>query len=252
MTRSLIVIAALLLMGFSSAPIEQPVTVHGYNGSLMEPEVSGNMLFFNSEGPNADIYLASRINDYNYQLVGKVVATPSFDGAASVSDAGDFCFSSGSNYPPWIIICNGAPLIGDFLTEPRPPMTNMDTDISADGQRHYIVISKHDTDPPSESNLFQAQKQPDGSFNIVPDIFQNINTSNLEYAADILPGELMIFFTRMVGRDATIWRAIRSAIDQPFSMPSVVVDNGFSEGSTDNGCLYHKRVGSGFKLFRRC
>jgi len=101
-----------------------------------------------------------------------------------------------------------------------------------------------------------AAVRDNGEFKrISSDLFANVNTDALEYAACLSVNQLELFFTRLTGTDAAIYRSVRSDRTQQWSLPvRVPAISGFAEApalSPDGRSLYyHALRGSRFVIER--
>ena len=91
-----------------------------------------------------------------------------------------------------------------------------------------------------------------------PICLNTVNGPGLQYAPALSADHLTLWFTRVAsvsgGEAPQIWRARRASEAQPFDAPVRFEGLGdFVEGpalSTDERLLYyHRRIGSGFRLF---
>ena len=139
---------------------------------------------------------------------------------------------------------------------------NFDIEASADGQFIYFVDARFDqSGNPNSADLVIAEKKPNG-FQRLPntaDLFKNLNTNALEYAACISNNQLEIYFTRVAvpltsNSTPEIYYATRKDIAEPFGSPKKTPNiSGFVEAATiaqDQKTLYfHKKENNKFVLY---
>ena len=278
---------SLLLAACGSDDVESPVAppteytafsnpevveIQGYAGEVMEPFISrdGKYLFFNDMGDNKDIYYASFDNlsgTYNFEDVIAAVNTPAVEGVPTLDNNNRFYYISTFNYPPANAQIFDTIYVGDFnpsspsivnnlavvpdLDEGIPGHLNFDVEVSPDGSVLYLVDGVFSGNPyPDVSNFIYAVdsgsgfvRQPDSA-----DIFANLNTDDLEYAACISADGLEFFFTRLelATLGTEIFRATRSGLSSSFSVPQKIsVISGFVEAPTlspdEKELYYHRR-----------
>ena len=257
-----------------------PVTIEGYQGSVMEPFISpdGQYLFFNNENdPRTDtnLYWSRRTGTRSFQSLGELPGanSPSLDAVASLDAAGHFYFTTLRTYDGTMnSIYTGEfnqdgltdlhPVLGDI--SPKIPGTvNMDVGISPDGQTLYIsraVIVPGAPAPKKSELMIAVQKQ--GAFYLAPNsalIMKNINTGALQYAPCISANGLELYFTRASqrpsGPSVRIMVATRPSADQPFGEPAVLQSlTGFVEApsiSVDGKeMFFHKKIGDRYSIYR--
>ena len=258
------------------------VNIIGNPYSAMEPFISrdNSILFFNSDkndvaGSEKNIYYATRVNNITFQFMGAVkgVNSNQVDGVPTMDNHGNFYFVSTARYNKenkFASAYKGKFIDGEVvnivpipeLSLNEPGWVNMDIEISADGNTIYSTQTffnlKKNTGP-IESYFFKAHLK-NGKFEIDEnsrEIFKNINTEDLEYAASISTDELEIFFTRLIhGNTPTFYSyyAKRSDKDAPFGKPIMLkAITGFSEAPaiTNDGQLlyYHKKDNDRFYIY---
>jgi hypothetical protein len=108
---------------------------------------------------------------------------------------------------------------------------------------------------PLSADLAAAVRENGEFKRVSSDLFSNVNTDALEYAACLSVNQLELFFTRLTGTDAVIYRSVRSDRTQPWSVPlRVNAISGFVEApalSPDGRSLYyHALRGSRFVVER--
>lgn len=265
--------------------IPRLVIITGYEDNAMEPFLSrdGQWLFFNSRdepGDETDLHHAYRLHDNEFEYRGKLknVNTPDVETVPSMDRHGNFYFVSPRNYESsrntlWQGRLSGGEitrireLAGD-VSRYNPLWLNTDAEVSADGRRLYVVENEWSLfgGGMKSSNLFVARKGLGGDFyrtQQMDEIFDAINTSDLEYGPALSDDELTLYFTRVSPEDARegdatgfgIWMATRPAISEPFSSPvRIQAIEGYVESPTvaDGGCAiyFHQKVRGVFRIMR--
>lgn len=257
------------------------VTIVGLNFSAMEPFISrdSRYLFFNSEkndpaGGDKNIYYAERIDDITFRYKGEVkgINTKVVDGVPTMDREGNFYFVSIAGYNKanhFNTVYRGKFRDGKVKNiQPLPELSlrspgwlNMDIEISADGNTLYATQTWFgDGPPPTKSYFFSATRKGDSFIvdNNSEQIFSNINTDDVEYAASISTDQLELFFTRGSDFDSapafSSYYSKRDNIHEAFGEPEKIrAITGFSEAPaiTDDGSLlyYHKKDGALFHLY---
>jgi hypothetical protein len=256
----------------------QPVDIVGYDGDAMEPFLSRDdqyLFFNNSNAPGVDtnLHYAMRVDDLTFQYMGEMVNANSdvLDAVPSMDAAGNLYFVSLRDYGDTLMsIYRGQFVDGQVVgiepvagvSEERLWYVNFDVEVSADGETLYFVDGRFRKNEhiPREANFVMAVNQGEGFERSAAneDIFQNINTDALEYAAAISADELEFFFTRLeqdLSSPPEIYRAARSSTQEPFGQPEKVSSiTGFVEAaslSSDGGSLYyHKKENDRFVIYR--
>jgi Tol biopolymer transport system component len=162
-------------------------------------------------------------------------------------------FSSGSILNPRLV---------DNISLERMGWVNFDVEVSFDGNSLYFVDGRFDENGgPYESNLTLAIKEADKFFRAddAEEIFRNINTSDLEYAAAVTRDELEICFTRVrapltAQSEPKIYLADRQAKTEPFTHVRQIENfTGFVEAATytpdDRGIYFHKKEEGRHRLY---
>jgi hypothetical protein len=249
-----------------------PVAIRGYTDSAMEPFITRDgayLLFNNSNDPSVDtnLQLARRVDDLTFDYLGELTGadSSSLDGVPTVAADGALYFVSTRDYDNSLSTIYRASFAGETASSPalvpgvsrqQLLVVNFDVEVSADGNDLYFVDAGMNRDGvPQHADLVLATRDGD-SFVRRPDsaeIFANVNSTALEYAAGISADELELFFTRVgaVTADArpTIYRAARTSIDEPFGVPEHVdAAEGFVEGPTlapGGRVLYYHRCDGG-------
>ena len=256
------------------------VSIVGNPYSAMEPFISrdGEILFFNSDKSDdpkteKNIYYATRINDYTFKFMGEVkgVNSNKVDGVPSMDIHNNFYFVSTIDYGKqnkFTTVYRGKFNNGEVINiAPIPELSlkklgwlNMDIEISADGNTLYSTQNLFDGDSwPKISYFFNAHLE-NGKFIVNADsenIFQHINSNDLEYAASISTNELEIFFTRLkfdTKPEFSSFYANRTDKNSAFSKPvKINAITGYSEApaiTNDGNLLYfHKKVKDKFYIY---
>jgi len=256
---------------------EQEINIISYTDHAMEPSISrdGQYLFWNSlnDGIDTSIFYAQRVDDTNFQSMGKVGGVngtpPHLDAVASMDINNNFYWVSTRNYPTVFenyqsgkfnngVVTDIAPVNGDFYIR-EPGWIIMDAEISPDGELLFLVNAKFMGGPlPMESDIGVANKvnnefikdQNSGT------LLQNINTTNyLEYAPSISANGMEIFFTRIIGNASYIYVASRNSLNEPFGNPELLdITGNLPEApsiSLDGKTLYyHKKDGQYYKIYK--
>jgi hypothetical protein len=253
-----------------------PVTIRGYSGDAMEPEISrdGRYLFFNNSNtaPDTNLYYAGRIDDLTFQYRGPVAGanSSSVDAVASIASNGHFYVASTRSYAQTASIIyegwfangkvSGVRLV-DGLSRRQPPLANFDVAISADDQTIYFVDSVFAPigGIPLTADLVVASRRG-GGFERRRDSSTILATVNmpvaLQYAAYISRDGRELFFTRVIpSQDPAIFVATRPETSSAFGVPAKLdALTGFVEGPTlspdGRGLYYHKKVGNSWRIFR--
>jgi hypothetical protein len=255
----------------------QPVKVEmiGYTGNIMEPFLSrdGNTLFFNNLNAapeNTNLHWATKINDSTFQYNGEIsgVNTSDLEGVPSLDNAGNLYFVSTRDYSSTLStiyqcnFSNGAVTniqLVSGISRLQAGIVNFDVEVSADGQTIYFVDGQFDQSGNLLASDFVIAKKNGASFQCASnsnEIFKNINTNALEYAACISVNQLELYFTRVAlpftaTSTPEIFVSTRSTISQSFSRPSKIQSiTGFAEAVTiapDQMTLYyHKKENDNF------
>jgi len=263
---------------------EERVSVAGYDGHLMEPFLTrdGKILFFNNRNEPAeetDLHYAVAREDggFDYQGLVKGANSAALDGVASLDRGGRFYFTSTRSYDQTrATLYSGVfkdgevrdvALIGGEVSKNKLLRLNMDSEISADGERLYFTDNKWRLfgGGIKTSNLTVAERRGDEFYRIGNGrkIFEKINTKMLEYAASLTADELTLFFSRaglkkIRRKDASgfqILTAVRAARDAPFGEPALIAAaTGYVEAPTvsPDGCtlFYHRMDDGVFRLYK--
>lgn len=265
--------------------IPRLVTITGYEANAMEPFLSrdGQFLFFNNRDEpedQTDIHYARRIDDLEFEYVGKLdgANSTSLDGAPSLDRMGNFFFVSPRDYESsrntlWQGNFAGGSLsdireVSGDVSRYNPLWLNMDAEISANGNRLYLVENEWRLfgGGIKSSDIFISRKSLNGEFfrmSQLDELVSQINTSDLEYGPALSEDELTLYFTRVPPQaarngDSTafgIWVATRSSVNDPFEPPvRIEAIQGYVEGPTvaDRGCAlyFHQKVRDVFRIMR--
>ncbi len=261
----------------------QPVTIRGYTDHAMEPFLSrdGQWLFFNNRNrpsDQTDLHVSKRIDDLQFKYLGPLTTANSekLDGVPTLSQDGSFYFVSTRAYDTTVNTLWQGTFADGAVTDVRavrgntqrriPRWFNMDVEISADGETLYVTdnLWRLFGGGPQSSNFLAARRQPDGSFRRLEnadEIFANINTDLLEFAAAVSSDELTLYFTRVdrsaLARGAAdgfgLYVATRSEKNAPFGPPErIEAIRGYVEAATvspdDCAIYFHKQVAGRFDI----
>jgi hypothetical protein len=253
----------LILAALSDFANPARVTITGWPEGAMEPFLSrdGSILIFNNSNndANTDLHWAERVDDLTFVYRGKVdgANSPELDGVGSMDREGNFYFvTTRSYFTDLMTIYRGRFDRGGVTgTAPVPGITrgvigqlNFDVEVSGDGSALYFTDGVFTGGSvPVAADLALAVRGSDGGFRrSETDLFRSINSSALEYAAAISEDELELFFTRLDGAEARIYRSTRASITFPWGQPKrVEAIEGFAEGPTigpgGTSLYYHAR-----------
>lgn len=254
----------------------EDVVIAGHDDHAMEPFISrdGKLLLFNNRNEPAnktDLHWAERVDDLRFTYRGPIAGANSPDaleGVPSLSARGELVFVSTRSYSQTFstiyhaAFANGAvtepPQLIDGISRKTPGWVNFDAEVSADGNTLYYVDSWFGAKGfPQSADIVMAERgvpHPDSAR-----IFQNVNTSALEYAVGISADERELFFTRVakIAPDAqpSIWRATRTTTADPFGIPQrIAAIGGFAEAPSlapDGKSLYfHALIDGRFRIRR--
>lgn len=259
----------------------QPIKVEmiGYFGNIMEPFLSrdDSILLFNNLNAapeNTNLHWATKINDSAFQYKGEItgVNTAELEGVPALDNAGNLYFVSPRDYANTLStlyqckftngIATNVQLV-DGVSRMQPGIVNFDVEVSADGEWLYFVDGQFDQSGNLKgADLVVAKKNGVGFQRVSnsSEIFKNINTDALEYAACISVDQLELYFTRVAlpftaTSTPEIFVSARSNINEPFGSSSKIQSiTGFAEAITiapDQKTLYyHKRENGQFVLYR--
>ena len=254
------------------------VTILGYTDHAMEPFVSRDgryLLFNNLHQPPADtdIHYAERRDDVTWIYRGKVegVNTPALEGCPTMDRAGTMYFVSPRSYPETLCtIYTGHFAEGvvtdvhllESISRKTPGIVNFDVDVSADGKTLIIVDSRFEPGAGPRTAELVIAAWTDGRFersHSSATMLARVNKQGaLQYAPTISADLLTLFFTRAdpaSGQAAPqIYRARRSARDEPFSEPVHLAGLGeFVEGSAfsanEHLLYYHRKVADKHRIY---
>jgi Tol biopolymer transport system component len=250
------------------------VTLRGYDGISMEPFVSsdGRWLFYNnSNAPdvNTQLRYAERVDDVTFDDRGEIgqVNTRALDGVASMDRDNQFYFVSLRSYDAdqesiFRGVFNGDRIDNVVtvagLSKREAGKIIFDAEISADGNLLYFADGEYAAGyVPSAADLAIAARSGERFERLANSaaLLAKVNSGALEYAPCISADGLELFFTRSEWSQTAIFRAVRSAGDQPFGAPERVsaIPTG-AEGPTlspdGKSLYYHQREDSGFVLYQ--
>jgi hypothetical protein len=240
------------------------VTIVGWSDDAMEPFLSRDgryLLFNNSNDPSVDtnLHFAERVDDLTFQYRGPIggVNTTSLDAVASEDDAGTFYFISTRSYSTTqSTIYRGAFVDGNVsgvaLVGGVPALGTghviFDAVVSADGGTLAFAEGVFDSaGGPRSADIVLANGSAGGAFARVPNSAVTLQAINLpggiQYAPLFSASKLELYFTRLVGTDATIFGASRASTSAPFDAPrALAAISGFAEAPTlsvDEKSLYY-------------
>jgi len=255
-----------------STSFDPPVSVNvsGYTDHLMEPFLSrdGQVMFFNnlnSPEVNTNLHWATRVDDLTFQYQGELTDanTQSLEGVPTMDENGTLYYVSTQSYSETLSSLYTGKFSAGAITNisivpnvsrNEAGWVNFDVEISADGNNMYYVDGQFDENGgPYQANFVLAIRNNRAFSRIATsdNIFQNINTDNLEYAAAITKDQLEICFTRVSAPlapdvEPRLYIAQRvspnSAFEQPVLLESLT---GFVEGATydskDEGIYFHRK-----------
>ena len=265
--------------GFSDP---QEVSLSGYAGSAMEPDISpdGNYLLFNSSNvaPNIpELEIAKRTGadafEYDGPLPGEAVNEPGqLSGTPSLDREGNLYFVSPRSYSTTFStiwtgrfesgVVTGVHLV-ESITGEIPGWVDFDAAVSPDGSSIFASVGNFTTGSLSAAHI--AIYQRSGTW-FVRDLasehlLHKVNRpGTFDYAAAVSSNGLELFFTRAIpskgakGQPA-IYRAARQRVTKPFSQVKRVgaISASFAEApslSDDGSTLYyHALVGGVFRIF---
>lgn len=256
------------------------VNIMGYRGSVMEAFITrdGEYLFFNNDEQdtpkrNKNIYYAVRTSDTRFEFMGEIkgINSDEVDAVPTMDNHGNFYFVSTAHYGKsngFSTVYSGKfnnGRVSNLKSHPElslkiPRWLNMDIEISADGQTLYATQTYFKGNPPPKKSYFFVAHLRNNHFVIdkrSEEIFKNINSDDLEYAASISTDELEIYFTRLSTRSGfkfTSHRATRPNNSASFSTPIRIESiTGIAEAPaiTGDGQLmyFHKKDGEHFSLY---
>ncbi len=240
----------------------QRVTIVGYSGDAMEPFITrdGSILIFNNSNANpaeTDLHWAERVDDFTFMYRGKIngANSPTLDGVGSVDRDGNLLFVTLRSYASDFMTIYRARFERGTATDVSPVdgvslrvpgQLNFDAEISADGNTLYFVDGLFTGGAvPATADLAIAERGADGTFHRADAaLLSAVNSSALEYAPSTSEDERELFFTRLEGLTASIWRSTRPDKNSRWSAPTrLSVFTGFVEAPTvapgGNALYYH-------------
>jgi len=289
--RSIAVALATTLMALALGPAAQAgsyqafanpqaLTITGWAGSAMEPEISqdGNYLLFNSTNvPPAvpQLQYAARVaaNTFLYEgpIEGEGVNEPGIlSGTPSLDAEGNLYFVSPRSYPETrSTIYTGAFSAGTVtglhllpgISGGAAGMVDFDVAVSPDGSVLYASVGDYSTGSLTSAGIALFDRSG-SSFTADPageHLLHAVNRAGaLDYAAAVSANGLELFFTRaMPARGARgepgIYRASRVSARKPFAhVQRVGAITGYAEApslSADGRTLYyHQLAGGSFRI----
>jgi hypothetical protein len=290
-TRGLVVIL-MFLLGGCAAPASrradsgsnetqdhtfadpQCAKIVGYDDDAMEPFLTrdGQYLLFNSSnapGKNTELHFARVRDELTFDYLGPLrgANSPVLDGVPTLTADGALFFVSIRSYDATrASVYRGRFLHGTVdgvsLVEglPREPsIVNFDVEVTADGSALYYARGLFRGGPVPEAADLQVAVRSGETYvrsDAQSAALAAVNTpAALEYAAALSPDERELFFTRLVGTQPAIYRAVRPMKDAAFGPPArIAAITGFVEAPTLSAdgqrLYYHQRVGSRFVICR--
>jgi hypothetical protein len=240
----------------------------------MEPSISrdGQFLFFNDFANNKQIYYATRVDDITFNFVGpvggNVNSASTNQQTPSLDSSNNFYFTSNRSYDPFA--GNFETVFGGTFNSATDAVSgvstitgisrktifwiDMDMGISPDGQNLYYAEAfiPPGAPIPTLTNMAVAAKTSSTTFSKLANseaIMALINNGELNYAPDVSPNGLELFFTRFAAGFASLYRATRTSTTAAFSTVEPITSaDGFVEGpsltSDTKRLYYHKQTGS--------
>jgi hypothetical protein len=251
------------------------VVIQGYAGDAMEPFLSrdGQLLFFNSlnDGRDTSLYLARRLNDTAFRLVGRVGGAngkpPHLDAVASMDAANRFFFVSTRDYPAAYenllvgtfrdgAVTGVQPVQGDFYIR-RPGWIVMDAEIHPGGEVLLYVNAHFSGGAMPDAASIGAARRANGTFTADPNnglLFREVNTGGLNYAPSLSADGRELFFTRASGTATRLLLSKRGSLTEPFGAPRELAIRGEAVEapcvSLDGSLLYfHMREAGEYAIF---
>lgn len=264
--------------GFASP---QQVSLVGYQGSAMEPEISpdGAYLLFNTSNvapniPQLELARSTAPGTFEFDgpLPGEAVNEPGqLSGTPSLDREGALYFVSPRFYAETLstiftgrfqagTVSDVHPLAG--ISGEAPGLVDFDVAVSPDGASIFASVGDYRTGSLSAAHI--ALYDRSGAA-FVPDpasahLLHAVNKAGaLDYAAAVSSDGLELFFTRAIpsqgakGLPTVIYRATRGRGSKPFGhVQRVGAITGFAEApslSSDGGTLYyHALTGGAFRI----
>jgi Tol biopolymer transport system component len=253
----------------------RPVVIRGYTGNAMEPFVTPDgkyMLFNNSNSAeHTTLRYATRLDDTTLLYGGEVSGandSHALTAVPTVTADGTLYFISTRSYPQTLSTVYEAQFRDREATDvalvaglaaPRPGIVNFDVDVASDGHSLYVSQGAFSGgSSPDAASIVLYTGRAEG-FTRDPSsgrLMKDVNDpSALNYAADISPDGLVLFFTRAVaGAPPQVYRAERSDPSRPFGNVQLVgAATGYVEAPSLSGdgrlLYYHHKTGNHFMIF---
>jgi len=253
----------------------RPVVIRGYTGNAMEPFVTPDgkyMLFNNSNSAeHTTLRYATRLDDTTFLYGGKVSGandSHALTAVPTVTADGTLYFTSTRSYPQTLSTVYEAQFRDGEATDvalvaglaaPRPGIVNFDVDVASDGHSLYVSQGAFSggSSPDAASIVLYTGRAEGFTRDPSSDrLMKDVNDpSALNYAADISPDGLVLFFTRSVaGAPPQVYRAERSDPSRPFGNVQLVgAATGYVEAPSLSGdgrlLYYHHKTGNHFMIF---
>jgi Tol biopolymer transport system component len=253
----------------------RPVVIRGYGGNAMEPFITpdGRYLLFNDSNiaTHTTLRYATRLDDTSFLYCGKITGandSTALTAVPTVAADGLMYFISTRSYTRTLSTVYEAQFragkatsvtLAGGLAAPRPGVVNFDVDVSPDGASLYVsqgTFSGGSAPDAASIVLYLRQRAGFARDPSSDELLKRVNISSaLNYAADVSPSGLELFFTRAVaGARPQIYRAVRSDPSQRFvDVQLVGAARGFVEApsiSADGRLLYyHQRIGNRYSIF---
>ena len=264
--------ATSIYQGFSHP---RPVVIRGYTGNAMEPFVTPDgkyMLFNNSNSAeHTTLRYATRLDDTTFVYGGKISGandSHALTAVPTVTADGTLYFISTRSYPQTLSTVYEAQFRDGEATDvalvaglaaPRPGIVNFDVDVASDGHSLYVSQGAFSggSSPDAASIVLYTGRAEGFTRDPSSDrLMKDVNDpSALNYAADISPDGLVLFFTRAVaGAPPQVYRAERSDPSRPFGNVQLVgAATGYVEAPSLSGdgrlLYYHHKTGNHFMIF---
>ncbi len=258
----------------------QAVTITGWTGSAMEPEISqdGNYLLFNSTNvppaiPALQYAVRVAANTFQYEgpVAGAAVNEPGIlSGTPSLDADGNLYFVSPRSYPETLSTIytgqftegtvTGLHLVSGITGE-APGIVDFDVAVSPDGSAIYTSVGDYSGGSLTAAHIALFDRSGTG-FTANPEGVHLLHAVNrpgaLDYAPSVSANGLELFFTRAtpargVRGEPGVYRASRASTARPFGhVQRVGAITGYAEAPSLSGdgttLYYHQLAGSTFRI----